>query len=156
VKDAGVDYETPAPFETGKNMGDVLLAPTRIYVKPMLKALKAGGVKGMAHITGGGLSENIPRVLPANACVQLDAKDWPRPAIFGWLAQAGKIEAPDMARTFNCGLGMVVIVEASKADGIVALLKDNGETAYKIGKVSARQGTDGPQVVIDNETSLLG
>jgi len=152
----GYTYVTPAPFETGKTMGDALLAPTRIYVKPLLKALKTGGIKGMAHITGGGLSENIPRVLPANVCVSLDAKNWPRPGIFGWLAQAGKIEAADMARTFNCGIGMVVIVDAGKADEVIKVLKDNGETAYTIGSVVARTGTDGPQVAIQNEASLLG
>ena len=155
VKDAGVEYETPAPFEAGKNMGDVLLAPTRIYIKPLLKAIKTGGIKGMAHITGGGLSENIPRVLPSGVCVTLDADKWPRPAIFGWLAQNGKMDAADMARTFNCGIGMAVIVDAAKADEITKVLKDNGETAYTIGKVTARQGADGPQVAIDNEASLL-
>lgn len=155
VKDAGVTYETPAPFEAGKTMGDVLLAPTRIYVKPLLKALKTGGVKGMAHITGGGLTENIPRVLPANVCVSLDAQSWPRPGIFGWLAQSGKMEAADMARTFNCGIGMVVVVDAAKADEIIKILAENGETAHKIGMVTARKGSDGPQVAIDNEASLL-
>ncbi len=146
-------------------MGDVLLAPTRIYIKPLLAALREmrknfkecpdGGIKGLAHITGGGLTENIPRVLPSNVCVTLDAKNWPRPAIFGWLAQAGKMDAADMARTFNCGIGMVVIVEAAKADEIVQILKTNGETAHKIGKVTARQGDEAPQVTIDNEASLL-
>lgn len=156
VKDTqGYDYDTPASFEAGKTMGDVLLAPTRIYVKPLLKALKSGGVKGMAHITGGGLSENIPRVLPANVCVALDANNWPRPGIFGWLAQAGKMEAADMARTFNCGIGMVVIVDAAQADEIIAILAAEGETAHVIGKVTARNGEDGPQVTIDNEASLL-
>jgi phosphoribosylformylglycinamidine cyclo-ligase len=152
----GYSYDTPAPFEAGKTMGDALLAPTRIYVKPLLKALKTGGIKGMAHITGGGLSENIPRVLPASVCVNLDAKNWPRPGIFGWLAQAGKIEAADMARTFNCGIGMVVIVDAAKAENVIKTLRDNGEAAYRIGSVVARSGTDGPQVVIQNEASLLG
>ena len=151
----GYSYETPAPFEAGKTMGDVLLAPTRIYVKPMLKAIKAGGVKGMAHITGGGLSENIPRVLPSNVAVRIDAKSWPRPGIFGWLAKAGNMDAADMARTFNCGLGMVVIVEAAKADSIIALLKAEGETAYKVGSVEKR-ADDAPQVTIDNDAALLG
>ena len=151
----GYSYETPAPFEAGKTMGDVLLAPTRIYVKPMLKAIKAGGVKGMAHITGGGLSENIPRVLPSNVAVRLDAKSWQRPGIFGWLAKTGNMDAADMARTFNCGLGMVVIVEAAKADSIIALLKAEGETAYKVGSVEKR-ADDAPQVTIDNDAALLG
>lgn len=151
----GYTYETPAPFEAGKTMGDVLLAPTRIYVKPMLKAIKAGGVKGMAHITGGGLSENIPRVLPSDAAVRLDARSWPRSGIFGWLAKAGNMDAADMARTFNCGLGMVVIVEAARVDAIIALLKAEGETAYKVGAVEKRAG-ESAQVIIDNDAALLG
>ncbi len=155
VEKAGVDYDTPAPFEAGKTMGDVLLAPTRIYVKPMLKALQAGGVKGMAHITGGGLSENIPRVLPKDVVVRLDAKNWTRPGIFGWLAQTGKMDAADMARTFNCGLGMVVAVAAGAADKIVAVLKENGENAFVIGQVEARGGDEAPQVIIDNDKALL-
>lgn len=155
VEKAGVSYETPAPFEAGKTMGDVLLAPTRIYVKPMLKAIKQGGVKGMAHITGGGLSENIPRVLPSNVAVRLNAESWQRPGIFGWMAKVGAMDAADMARTFNCGLGMVVIVEADKADSIIALLKAEGETAYKVGSVEKRAG-DAPQVIIDNDAALLG
>lgn len=151
----GYTYESPAPFAKGQTMGDVLLTPTRIYIKPMLKAIKSGGVKGMAHITGGGLSENIPRVLPANVAVELDAGLWPRAGIFGWLAQAGGIDAADMARTFNCGLGMVVIVEAAEADKIIAVLKQNGETAYKIGQVIARAGETAPQVIIKNDAALL-
>ena len=154
VEKAGVNYETPAPFEAGKTMGDVLLAPTRIYVKPMLKAIKHGGVKGMAHITGGGLSENIPRVLPSNVAVRLDAKNWTRPGIFGWMAQTGKMEAADMARTFNCGLGLVVIVDANKADNIIAVLKAEGESAHKVGRVETRDG-DAAQVIIDNQDALL-
>jgi phosphoribosylformylglycinamidine cyclo-ligase len=135
-------------------MGDVLLAPTRIYVKPMLKAIKSGGVKGMAHITGGGLSENIPRVLPADVAVRIDAKSWSRPRIFGWMAGVGEMEASDMARTFNCGLGLVVIVDAAKADSIIAVLKAEGETAQNIGSVQKRVG-DETQVIIDNQDALL-
>jgi len=152
----GYTYESSAPFDKSITMGDALLAPTRIYVKPLLKALKTGGIKGMAHITGGGLTENIPRVLPSDVCVTLDAKSWTRPGIFGFLAQAGKVEASDMARTFNCGIGMVVIVDAAKADEVIKVLKDNNETAHKIGTVTKRDGDKGPQVVIKNEASLLG
>lgn len=154
VEKAGVTYETPAPFEPGKTMGDVLLAPTRIYVKPMLKAIKSGGVKGMAHITGGGLSENIPRVLPSDVAVRLDAKSWTRPGIFGWMANVGQMDAADMARTFNCGLGLVVIVDAAKADNIIATLKAEGEAAFKVGQVERRDG-DAAQVIIDNADALL-
>lgn len=150
----GYEYDTPAPFEAGKTMGDVFLAPTRIYVKPMLAAIKTGGVKGMAHITGGGLSENIPRVLPENVCVTLDASSWKRPGVFAWLAQAGNMTAPDMARTFNCGLGMVVIVDAAKAHDVIKVLKDQGEAPVTIGAVTARTG-DEAQVIIKNDGALL-
>ncbi len=151
----GYTYDSPASFAPGKTMGDVLLAPTRIYVKPMLKALKSGGIKGMAHITGGGLSENIPRVLPANVTVKLDAKLWQKAPVFSFLAQAGKMEAPDMARTFNCGIGMVVIVEASEAERLITLLKGEGETVQIIGSVIKRDGDAGTQVIIENEAFLL-
>ncbi len=151
----GYGYETAAPFAHGKTMGDVLLAPTRIYVKPLLKALKAGGIKGMAHITGGGLSENIPRVLPANVAVKLDAQSWERPAVFGWLAQAGNMEAADMARTFNCGIGMAVIVAADEADKIIDVLHQESEPVFKIGSVVARADDSAPQVIIENEHALL-
>ncbi len=151
----GYSYDTPAAFEPGKTMGDVLLAPTKIYVKPLLAALKTGGIKGMAHITGGGLSENIPRVLPENVAVTLDANAWKRPGIFAWLGQAGNMTAPDMARTFNCGIGMVVIVDAAKADDVISILKDHGEAAQKIGTVTKRDDADGHQVIIQNDTLLL-
>ncbi len=150
----GYTYDTPAPFEAGKTMGDVLLAPTKIYVKPMLKALKAGGIKGLAHITGGGLSENIPRVLPETVAVRLDAKSWNRPGIFGWLAKAGNMDAADMARTFNCGIGLVVVAAADKAEEITVLLRAEGETVFTIGSVVEREN-NGPQVIIDNDQALL-
>ncbi len=149
----GYGYDTPAPFEAGKTMGDVLLTPTRIYVKPLLKALKLGGIKGMAHITGGGLTENIPRVLPDGTAVQLDARSWPRPGIFGWLAQAGNLEAADMARTLNCGIGMVVIVDAESVPLIAKSLIEDGESVHTIGEVVAHEG-DSPRVIIDNIGAL--
>jgi len=151
----GHGYESPCPFEEGKTMGEALLTPTRIYVKPLLKALKAGGIKGMAHITGGGLTENIPRVLPEDTAVHLDAAAWSRPPVFAWLAQAGNIEAADMARTFNCGIGMVVIIEAAAADNIMAVLKGEGENPVRIGSVEMRASADAPQVVISNQDRLL-
>src|SRR5690606_30902162 len=108
-------YDAPAPFTPGKKIGEVLLAPTRIYVKPLLRALKekdAKGrplIRGMAHITGGGLTGNIPRVIPDSLMATIDAASWELPAVFRWLAQAGALSADDMALTFNCGIGMAVI-----------------------------------------------
>lgn len=150
----GFTYETPAPFNPSITMLEALLAPTKIYVKPVLKTIKAGGVKGLAHITGGGLTENIPRVLPDNVAVKLDAVLWKKAGIFGWLAKAGNMTAPDMARTFNCGLGMVMIVEPAKAAAIKTLLESDGETVFTIGSVVSRQD-DTPQVIIDNQDALL-
>jgi len=135
-----VGDDAPAPFAPGKKLGEALLAPTRIYVKSCLAAIKTGGVKGLAHITGGGLIENIPRVLPAGLGVELNAAHWTMPPVFGWLAREGKVAAEEMARTFNCGIGMVVIVEASKAEAIIASFTGAGETVTRIGKVVRASG----------------
>jgi phosphoribosylformylglycinamidine cyclo-ligase len=140
VADLKLSYDAPAPFAPGKKLGEALLAPTRIYVKSCLAAIKLGGVKGLAHITGGGLIENIPRVLPDGLGVEIDAANWTMPPVFGWLAREGKVAPEEMARTFNCGIGMVVIVEAGKADAIIGTLKDGGETATRIGKVVKATG----------------
>ena len=150
----GAGFGSPAPFAAGKTMGEALLTPTRIYVKPLLKALKLGGIKGMAHITGGGLTENIPRVLPDGVAVRLDAQNWPKPGVFGWLAQAGNLEAADMARTLNCGIGMVVVVAAAEADKIKASLESDGESVHVMGAVVARDNAEAPQVIIDNIEAL--
>lgn len=150
----GIAFDAPAPFAAGKTVGESLLTPTRIYVKPLLKALKLGGIKGMAHITGGGLTENIPRVLPDNVAVKLDAQSWPKPGIFAWLAEAGNLDAADMARTLNCGIGMVVVVDAEEAQKIKKSLEEDGESVHVIGSVVARDGVDGPQVIIDNIQAL--
>jgi phosphoribosylformylglycinamidine cyclo-ligase len=155
VSQSGIKFESPAPFQPSITMGDAVLSPTKIYVKPLLKAIKVGGVKGMAHITGGGLTENIPRVLPDNMCVELDCASWEKPGIFGWLAMCGNIDAPDMARTFNCGIGMAVIVEPQKADIIKTLLQEEGENVFTIGRVVPRDAQDTPQVILKNDAALL-
>ena len=140
VADLKLSYEAPAPFAPAKKLGEALLAPTRIYVKSCLAAIKQGGVKGLAHITGGGLIENIPRVLPDGLGVELDAANWTMPPVFGWLAREGKVAHEEMARTFNCGIGMVVIVEAAKADAIIATFTSAGDKATRIGKVVKATG----------------
>ncbi|MFA5593462.1 MAG: phosphoribosylformylglycinamidine cyclo-ligase [Micavibrio sp.] len=152
------DYDSPAPFAAGQTMGEALLTPTRIYVKPILQALKRrkGAIKGMAHITGGGLSENIPRILPANTCARLDAAAWERPAIFGWLAQAGALEAADMAKTFNCGIGMALVTAAEEAETVMGILKEAGESPVKIGAIiTCEGGANAASILIDNEEALL-
>lgn len=116
-------------------LADALMAPTRIYVKPLLALMKTLPVKGMAHITGGGLTENIPRVLPKTLGVRLSKRAWQRPPVFDWLQQHGGVAEDEMHRVFNCGIGMVVIVAAECAEEAIALLRAHGETVTKIGDV---------------------
>ncbi len=127
-------WKDPAPFDPSRSIAEALLEPTRIYVKPLLAAIRTGHVKAMAHITGGGLLENIPRVLPKNMGVWLSAANWLVPPIFKWLAEKSGASGLEMARTFNCGIGMIVIVAPDKADGITKLLTDAGETVFRIGE----------------------
>lgn len=150
---APMGYDAPAPFDPEKSLGEALLTPTRIYVKAVLAAIRAGGLKGIAHITGGGLTENIPRVLPDSCAARLDAGLWRRPPVFGWLAQAGNMDAADMARTFNCGIGMVIVASAAKADAVIDSLVTGGEKPVRIGTIEARES--GPAVLIDRIEELL-
>ncbi|MBC8267512.1 MAG: phosphoribosylformylglycinamidine cyclo-ligase [Rhodospirillaceae bacterium] len=140
VEHAGLDYSADAPFQPGTSLADALLEPTRIYVKSCLAAIAAGGVHGLAHITGGGLLENIPRVLADGLGADLDAAAWDLPPVFDWLARAGGIAENEMARTFNCGIGMAVIVAPSQAEELAQVFTDNGEMVTTIGRVVARDG----------------
>lgn len=149
VETAGLEYSDEAPFAPGKTVGEALLEPTKVYVKSCLAAHKAGLVKALAHITGGGLTENVPRVLPENLTAVFDASCWEYLPVFKWLSKQGGIPAMEMARTFNCGIGMCVVVPADKADAAEAILRENGETVSQIGVIGPRAG-DGPQVVIKN------
>ena len=146
VERAGARLDAPAPFDASKSLAEALLAPTRIYVKPCLAAIRAGGVKAYAHITGGGLLENIPRVLPDGMGVDLDGKSWKRPPVFGWLQNEGGIDGHEMLRTFNCGIGMVVIAAPDRAADLIALFNAAGETATEIGRVVARPSGEAVQV----------
>ncbi|WP_159346363.1 phosphoribosylformylglycinamidine cyclo-ligase [Roseomonas harenae] len=130
----------PAPFAAGKSLGEALLEPTRIYVKPVLALHRAGLLKAAAHITGGGLPGNLPRVLPDGTMAVVDATAWPVPPVFGWLARTGGVEPEEMLRVFNCGIGMALVVEPEKAEAAIALLKEHGETAYRIGRIEAGEG----------------
>ena len=141
------DLAAAAPFDRQAVLGDALLAPTRIYVRACLGALAGGGIKALAHITGGGLTENIPRVLPDGLGVRLDAATWTMPPVFIWLAAAGGVATAEMARTFNCGIGMAVIVDPDRADDAIGILQREGETANVIGKVVA-VAAEGAQVEI--------
>ncbi len=135
-----------APFD-GRTLGEALLAPTRIYVKPVLAAMEKIAVKGIAHITGGGLVENVPRVLPEGAAAHLDKSRWPRPAVFDWLQSHGNVPEAEMHRTFNCGIGMVLVVAKADAPALVALLGESGVPAWEIGAIVAR-AAGAPQAVV--------
>ena len=124
----------------GQKLGDALLAPTRIYVKSILQLLEQLDIHAMSHITGGGLLENLPRVMPENTRAQLDASSWQMPAVFQWLQQQGNIEQSEMYRTFNCGVGMVLVVNSEDTEQAIELLSANGETAWKIGEVVSSTG----------------
>jgi phosphoribosylformylglycinamidine cyclo-ligase len=122
----------------GRPLGEALLAPTRIYVKPVLALLAEMPVKGIAHITGGGLVENVPRVLPDGVRAVLDRRAWPLPPLFGWLQQQGNVADAEMHRVFNCGIGMVLVVAAPDADRAIGRLAAAGETVHRIGRIEAR------------------
>jgi phosphoribosylformylglycinamidine cyclo-ligase len=135
----------PAPFGAG-TVGQALLEPTRIYVKPLLAAHRAGLVKAAAHITGGGLPGNLPRVLPDGVVAALDARAWAVPPVFAWLARAGGITPDEMLRVFNCGIGMVVVVAADQAEAAIALFREHGEGVSRIGALEAGEGKAGVRI----------
>jgi len=153
VDGGGLDYAAPAPFDPAQSLGQALLAPTRIYVKSCLAAVRAGGVKAIAHITGGGLIENIPRVLPAGLLARIDAARWDAPPVFRWLAEAGGIGPGEMARTFNCGIGMVLVVDAARAQALINVLADAGEGVKIIGGIEPRPDS-APGAAIDGLEEL--
>ena len=132
----------------GKPFRDVVMAPTRIYVKSLLKLLAAMPVKGMAHITGGGITENIPRVLPAGLTAEVRRDSWTLPPLFQWLQAQGNVADDEMYRTFNCGIGMVVIVSSAQAPEAIKLLADAGEQVWQIGQIRAQQPDEAPTVVV--------
>ena len=135
--DKGWKLDRPALFDQDRLLIDALMAPTRIYVASLLPLLRDGRIKGLAHITGGGLLENIPRVLPRDAHAVADADAWPQPRLMAFLQAQGAIEPEEMARTFNCGVGMAVIVAADEADEVAAALVEANETVFRIGTVEA-------------------
>ncbi|XP_019761020.1 trifunctional purine biosynthetic protein adenosine-3 isoform X1 [Dendroctonus ponderosae] len=151
MKLAAVNYRDKAPFgSNGKTFGEELLTPTKIYVKSVIAAVKTGNVKAFAHITGGGLQENIPRVLPDHLAVELDASTWEVPSVFSWVATAGGISETEMLRTFNCGIGGVVIVKPEHSPEILSIVKPDG--GRQIGRITKK---DQDQVVVKNFTNVL-
>ncbi len=136
---AGLGWGDAAPFADGA-LGAALLVPTRLYVRPALAAIRAGGVHGLAHITGGGLTENLPRVLPEGLGARIDLGSWPLPPVFGWLRQAGGLSEAEMLRTFNAGIGMAVVVAEDRAEALADLLRAEGESVHRIGAIVAGEG----------------
>ncbi len=144
VADAGADLRAPFGATT---LGETLLAPTRIYVKPLLALMRTLRVKGMAHITGGGLIENVPRMLPEGLQARLERSRWPRPPIFDWLQQHGSVADHEMHRVFNCGIGMAVVVAAGDAQRAMTALDAAGERVHRIGTIVARPAGEAPTLV---------
>jgi phosphoribosylformylglycinamidine cyclo-ligase len=143
VELSGVKYSDKAPFDKRTKLADALLTPTRIYVKPVLKAIKAtGAVKALAHITGGGFIENIPRVLPKTAVADIDLSKVPYAPVFAWLQEVGGVTEREMLRTFNCGIGMIVVVAAKDAKKVAASLKKSGETVVTLGTIRRRKAAE--------------
>ena len=139
VEISGSSWSAPAPFDSSRTLADALLEPTRIYVKPILAALRAGiGIKALAHITGGGFIDNIPRVLPADLAAHIDLNAVTVPPVFGWLARTGGIAEREMLRTFNCGVGMLAVVPPEDAERLVASLEASGERASLVGALVDR------------------
>jgi len=139
VEVSGLTWDDKAPFANDK-LGAALLAPTRLYVKPALAAVRAGGVHALAHITGGGLTENLPRVLPEGLGAQIDLEAWDLPPVFDWLAKTGGMAEAELLKTFNAGIGMVLAVDAERAAALIDLLAEAGETVHQLGTVTTDEG----------------
>ncbi|MEY8834292.1 phosphoribosylformylglycinamidine cyclo-ligase [Phaeobacter italicus] len=139
VEVSGLGWDADCPFGE-RTLGEALLTPTRLYVKQCLAAVRAGGVHALAHITGGGLTENLPRVLPEDLGADIDLNAWELPPVFKWMAETGGIAEAEMLKTFNCGIGMILSVSAERADELVQVLEAEGETVSRLGTVTAGAG----------------
>ncbi|MGR3512729.1 MAG: phosphoribosylformylglycinamidine cyclo-ligase [Paracoccaceae bacterium] len=139
VELSGLGWDRDCPWSEG-TLGQALLTPTRLYVMPALEAIRAGGVTALAHITGGGLTENLPRVLPDGLRAEIDLTSWETPPVFRWLAEQGGVAEAEMLKTFNCGVGMVVVVDKAAAPEQIALMQKSGETVSVLGTVTAGAG----------------
>ncbi|CDN53426.1 Phosphoribosylformylglycinamidine cyclo-ligase [Neorhizobium galegae bv. officinalis bv. officinalis str. HAMBI 1141] len=151
---SGLEWDAPAPFREGMTLGEALLTPTRIYVKPLLKAIReTGALKALAHITGGGFPENIPRVLPKNLAAEIDLDSIPVPPVFSWLAKTGGVEPKEMLRTFNCGVGMIAVVAPENAQAVADILTGEGEIVVPLGRMVER-AEGGPGVIYQGTLGL--
>ena len=139
VELSGLGWDAPSPFSDG-SLGEALLTPTRLYVKQAIAAVRAGGVHGLAHITGGGLTENPPRDLPEGRACEIDLGAWALPPVFRWLATTANMSEPELLKTFNCGIGMILVVAEDRADALTSLLQGEGETVTRLGRIVEGQG----------------
>jgi len=154
VEMSGLGYDAPAPFDPSKSLGAALLEPTRIYVKSLLAAIReTGAIQALAHITGGGFPENLPRVLPEGLAAEIDLDAISAPPVFSWIAKTGGVAPEEMLRTFNCGVGMIVVVKATEADSVTTTLEAQGESVIRLGRLTAR--TDGAPGVAYKGTLAL-
>jgi phosphoribosylaminoimidazole synthetase len=158
IEKSGLTYQDHAPWDEDKHVtvGASLLTPTRIYVKPLLSVIKKHNsnpsnsvVKGLSHITGGGLLENVPRMLPNNLRAEIDVMSWEMPAVFQWLKEAGNVAKEEMALTFNCGVGMVMVVAIERVEEVTKDLEGQGERVFRVGRLSKFDG-DGDQCLLSN------
>ncbi|MBS0281744.1 MAG: phosphoribosylformylglycinamidine cyclo-ligase [Proteobacteria bacterium] len=140
VEKGGLAWDAEAPFAPGKKLGEALLTPTRLYVRSALEALRVGGVKGFAHITGGGITENLPRALPEGMNADVDLDSWTPSPVFGWMAKSAGIEAPEMLRTFNCGIGMVAVVSEKCSGHVIEAFQQCGDKAMRLGHLVPGEG----------------
>jgi len=142
IEVGGFSLSSPAPFSTELSLADALLTPTRLYVKSALEAIRLGAVKGLAHITGGGVSENLPRVLPPALDAEIDLSSWRMPAVFAWLAREAGLPQSEMLRTFNCGIGLIAVCESAKANDVISAFNISGERGFIIGALAHAQGAE--------------
>lgn len=154
VERSGLSYTAPVPFGEGITLADAVMTPTRIYVKSLLKTIReTGAIKGLAHITGGGFPENIPRVLPKTLAAEIDLDQVPVTELFAWLAKEGGVAPEEMLRTFNCGIGMIVVVAEDKAAQVIQSLTEADEIVVPLGRLRARSG-DGAGVIYKGKLGL--
>jgi phosphoribosylformylglycinamidine cyclo-ligase len=154
VEMSGLGYDAPAPFDASQSLGEALMTPTRIYVKSILSAIReTGAIKALAHITGGGFPENLPRVLPEGLAAEIDLGAMRVPPVFSWLARTGGVKPDEMLRTFNCGVGMVLVSGAGDADRLTRTLEAAGETVVRLGQLAARENGE-PGVVYRGALAL--
>ena len=152
IEETGVNLDDQTSF-SDKTFARELLTPTRIYVKSLLSSIKAGRIKALAHITGGGLVENLPRILPEGLCAEIDAGRWPLPPVFGWLRDAGRLPPDELARTFNCGIGMAVIADAARAEKLASEFKSAGEIVHRIGTIVSGEARE---AVVSGDAGVWG